>query len=328
MNTSTLPLRRAIGATTLAATALLVLSYRTPVTAAASPENIKDTQKNSVFDVAYGGHERQRLDLYLPEAPGPHPVVMFIHGGGWSKGDKTSRMDRAILSRVLAAGCAFVSVEYRFLGDAKKAGIYPPVLAPLQDAKSALQFLRLNAPRWNLDPGRVVVYGGSAGAFTSLWLALSPDMAEPGAQDPQARMSTRVRAVGGIGAQTSIDPAQMRAWTGPKMKYGSRAFGITSFEQFLERRDEFAKYYPILSPAALVSADDPPVYLRYDQKLDDASDSNGYHTHSPRFGIAFREVAIQAGVFCALSYPESKEPAPEEDLVDFLIKHARQAIRE
>ena len=274
-------------------------------------------------DVSYGEHPRQLLDIYLPATEGVFPVVMFIHGGGWSFGDKTSRVNKDILQRVLDSGCAFVSVEYRFLADGKTAGLFPPVLAPLQDVKSALQFLRLRSKELNIDPERIVAYGNSAGGFSSLWLALSPDMANPKSDNPQERMSTRLRAVAGVNAQTSIDPAQMREWTGPKMKYGCRAFGITSFDVFLKRRDEFAKFYPTLSPAALLSPDDPPVYLHYEFELNDESDNNGYHTHSPRFGIGFNALAKKLGAACILSFPNHEGGEPKEDYVDFLIRHAK-----
>jgi acetyl esterase/lipase len=277
-------------------------------------------------DIAYGPRERQTLDIYLSDGGGPRPVVLFIHGGGWTGGDKVQTLQTApsnVLKRVRAAGCALVSINYRFIADAKAENIFPPVTAPLQDARTALQFLRLNAAKWELDPDRVVVFGGSAGAFSSLWLALSPEMAEPDSPDPLKRMSSRVLAVAGLAAQTSIDPEQMRAWAGPKLTYGGHAFGVGSFAAFLKRRDEFARYYPVLSPASLVSADDPPIYLFYGNKLDDASDKPAYHTHSPRFGIEFQKVAQKAGASCVLVYPRSGLPVPAGDYVDFLINHAK-----
>jgi acetyl esterase/lipase len=279
-------------------------------------------------DISYGVHERQTLDIYLPEGGGPRPVVLFIHGGGWTGGDKVKTLQTApndVLKRVKAAGCALVSINYRFIADAKEASVFPPVTMPLQDAKTALQFLRLNAAKWELDPNRVVVFGGSAGAFSSLWLALSPEMAEPDSPDPLKRMSTRVLAVAALAAQTSIDPEQMRAWAGPKLTYGGHAFGVGSFDAFLKRRDEFAQYYPSISPASLVSSDDPPIWLFYGNKLDDASDKKSYHTHSPRFGIEFQKLARKAGASCVLVYPESGLPSPAGDYVDFLISHAKGA---
>jgi acetyl esterase/lipase len=290
-----------------------------PATPGAKVARVPPTKSN----VAYGTDPNQMLDLYLPQGTGPFPIVLFIHGGGWMNGDKVAKLIPANLQRLLSAGCAVVSINYRFIADAEKQGVFPPVLAPLNDAKRALQFVRYHAAEWNLDPKRVVVFGASAGAFSSLWLGLSPDMAEPGSADPVARMSSRVLAIGGFIAQTSIDPKQMREWVGPKMTYGGHAFGVPNFEDFLRRRDEFAAWYPKLSPASLVSADDPPVFLSYGQSLDNPNGPGGY-THSPRFGLGFQEVARQRGAVCYLQFPGHPAEGIEGDVIDFLIREVKK----
>jgi acetyl esterase/lipase len=67
-----------------------------------------------------------------------------------------------------------------------------PFPAPQRDAARAIQFLRSKATVWNIDPARVVAFGGSAGAGISLWLALHADLAETNSPDPVARQSTRL----------------------------------------------------------------------------------------------------------------------------------------
>lgn len=101
------------------------------------------------------GHERQKLDLYLPaNTTGPVPVVVWIHGGGWASGEKNggAPLNQGYLSR----GYAVASLGYRLSGHA----LFP---AQIQDCKAAIRWLRAHAQQYNLDPERIGVWGASAG---------------------------------------------------------------------------------------------------------------------------------------------------------------------
>lgn len=108
------------------------------------------------------GHERQKLDLYLPESTRPLPVLVWIHGGGWSGGD---RSNPPILD-FTGDGYAVVSVGYRLSGDA----IFP---AQIHDLKAAIRWLRANSATYNLDPDRIGVVGASAGGHLAALLGTS-----------------------------------------------------------------------------------------------------------------------------------------------------------
>ena len=95
----------------------------------------------------------------------------------------------------------------------------------MHDAARALQTIRSKAKEWNLDPKRVGATGGSAGACTSLWLALHDDLADPKSSDPVARESSRLTCAAVSGAQTSLDPKELREWI-PNAIYGGHAFGF------------------------------------------------------------------------------------------------------
>jgi hypothetical protein len=124
-------------------------------------------------------------------------------------------------------------------------------------------------------------------------------------------------------AQTSIDPAQMRAWVGPELTYGPHAFGLPNnaagFADFLKRREEFAPLLPKLSPAALLSPDDPPVFLFYGRGLTPVEPLTPYYTHSPKFGLGFKVEADRVGVACTVSYADMPD-RPRESTTAFLIK--------
>ena len=178
----------------------------------------------TMADVAYGPHRKQVLHFWKVESEKPTPLLFFIHGGGWQAGNRASRLPE-MLPEILKSGISVVSIEYRFVQEADAAGVKPPVEWPLHDAARALQFVRSKAGEWNIDKQRIGASGGSAGACSSLWLAFHPDMADPKSADPVARESTRLWCAAVVGAQTTLDPQQMKEWT-PNSHYGGHAFGF------------------------------------------------------------------------------------------------------
>src|SRR5205085_11811474 len=145
-------------------------------------------------------------------------------GGGWTGGGRLSGLT-GMLPAMLKEGISVVSVEYRFINESTADGEVPPVNGPLHDAARALQFVRSKAAEWNIDKARIATTGGSAGGCSSLWLALHDDMADPASSDPIARESTRLWCAAATGAQTSLDPRQLKEWT-PNSCYGGHAFGF------------------------------------------------------------------------------------------------------
>jgi acetyl esterase/lipase len=222
---------------------------------------------------------------------------------------------------MLDAGISVASVEYRFIDEATADGEVPPVKGPLHDAARALQFVRSRAGEWNIDKERVAASGGSAGACSSLWLAFHPDMADPNAEDSVARESTRLWCAAVHGAQTTLDPRQMREWT-PNSRYGGHAFGFSgdrslpAFEEFLAKRDSIAAWIEEYSPYALVSPDDPPVYLHYSAPPALGQDQKD-PTHTSNFGVKLQERCRSAGVECELVYPGAPD-VQHPDAADYL----------
>lgn len=275
----------------------------TPTAAAAG---IQPTEAN----VPYGQHERQVLDFYRAEASGPTPLLFFIHGGGWTGGDKAGRTGASV-KPYLAAGISVVSINYRYAWQAQLAGIQPPVKAPLEDAARALQFVRSKAPQWNIDKRRIGASGGSAGACSSLWLAFHDDLADPRSSDPVARESTRLWTAAVVGAQTSLDPQELKEWT-PNSRYGGHAFGFMDpnelktrdarFAEFLAHREELLPWIKEYSPIALVTADDPPVYLLYSSAPALGQEQKD-PTHTANYGLKLQEKCRSLGVDCELVYP-------------------------
>jgi acetyl esterase/lipase len=113
--------------------------------------------------VRFGPLPAQRLDVIAPTTPGPHPVLIFIHGGGWHMGRPE---DYHFIGRTFArAGYVVVLPGYRLGPD----GVYPHML---EDGAMAVGWTAANIAQFGGDPSHVVLMGHSAGAHTAVMLAL------------------------------------------------------------------------------------------------------------------------------------------------------------
>lgn len=118
------------------------------------------------YDVKYvpDGDAAQTLDIYFPETPAekPLPLLIWIHGGGWSGGSKSETPYLSQLQR----GYVFASIEYRF----SQKAIFP---AQIQDCQAAIRWLRANAAKYSIDPERFGVGGASAGGHLAALVGTS-----------------------------------------------------------------------------------------------------------------------------------------------------------
>lgn len=128
------------------------------------------------------------IDVAGPVTPGPHPMVLAIHGGGWSKGD---RSDFLPLIRSLASrGYVAATVQYRLATSA--ANVFP---AAVQDVRCAVRFLRANAASTGGDPSRFAVIGASAGGHLASMLGTAPEVSGLDGTCPFANQPVNVSAV-------------------------------------------------------------------------------------------------------------------------------------
>lgn len=268
----------------------------------------------TLSEVHYGDHDRHVLDFWKADSRSPTPLVFVIHGGGWKGGSKERLSSFVDTKALLNAGISVVAINYRLTRHSQD--VVPPVKAPLYDAARALQFVRSKANEWNIDKVRIGAAGGSAGACSSLWLAFHDDLADPLSEDPVARESTRLYCAGVIGAQTSLDPKQMKEWI-PKITYGSHAFGKKNFDQFLADREQILPWIKEYSPYALASAGDAPVAIFYG-KAPGVDEVKGVATHSAHFGIRLQERCRELGLQCDIVYPGARN-VDYRTATDYLI---------
>jgi len=272
-------------------------------------------------DVVYGSHERQVLDFWKAKSERPTPLVLYIHGGGWQGGDKRGLRGNAI-TQYLNVGISVAAINYRYVRQAVGLKISPPVKASLGDAARALQFIRSKSKEWNLDKKRIGATGGSAGACSSLWLALHDDMANPKSDDPIARESTRLYCVAVNGAQTTLDPRPLREWI-PNYRYGAHAFGLKNFQALYDNRAKVLPWIKEYSPMTHVSKDDPPIAMFYRGAKPVKGDKPRDPTHSALLGVMLEEKLKAAGVEVVLVCPGRTNPR-YRTAAQFLIDRLRK----
>ncbi len=273
-------------------------------------------------NVPYGPAPHQILDIYPPpHGHGPFPVLLWF-GNLWVAGKFPPP-----LAPFWNAHCAVIAVEMRSMGQAVRAHVNPPISYCLLDAVRAVQYVRLHAARWRLDPRRIAVAGGSQGSLPALFVGCAGQRANPHATDPVARVSTRVLCVGAWRSQPSIDPKRMRQWV-PGVRWGAPALGC-SFAQSLRQRQALLPVIKQWSPDWLLHRGDPPIYFQYDYPLDVKQMNQrslkkyGYMdflVHNPRWGLGFQKLARQRGVTCYLKFPHHRS-AKYRDMWAFLIAH-------
>lgn len=127
----------------------------------------------------------QYLDLYVAKEPtGKLPVIVAIHGGGWTGGDKRGPEILPLLN----FGYAVVSINYRL----SQVAQFP---AQIQDCKAAIRWVRAHADEYHLDADHVGVWGGSAGGHLVALLGTTAGNKELEGDEGDAQFSSRVQAV-------------------------------------------------------------------------------------------------------------------------------------
>ena len=271
----------------------------------------------TLADVSYGPHKLNVIDFWKAEGDGPRPLLVYIHGGGWTGGDK--KQDPRHFQPFLDKGISYAAINYRLSGT-------HPLPVPVHDAARAIQFIRSKAEEWNIDGSRIALTGGSAGACTSMWILLHDDLADPKSDDPVLRESTRVTAAAGSGGQTSIDPKVIEPWLGPnvlKHRMINMAVGEPTMEGALRNYDKHRALYVEFSAYNHLDANDPPLFMSYGNNMKLPSEDAGHGIHHPVYGVRMKEKADKAGHECHLLIPgvskSEKYATPNEFLMAKLL---------
>lgn len=215
--------------------------------------------KNKYLDIPYASvSEAQKLDIYLPdEGEGPFPVILSIHGGAFLAGDKRDGQVTPML-RGLERGYAVVSINYRLSGEAT----WP---AQIHDCKAAVRWVRANAAKYKLDPGRIAAWGGSAGGHLSAMLGTSRGVEKlEGPELGNAEQSSRVQAV-----VDWFGPTDFLAMDGQLQETGVEnpmQHSVPDSPESLllgENLEDAPALVEEANPETYVSSDDPPFFIQH-----------------------------------------------------------------
>jgi pimeloyl-ACP methyl ester carboxylesterase len=284
-----------------------------------------------VRDLAYGPHARNTLDIFIPASTyskkTPTPLVVYIHGGGFSSGRKEKAYkggNRETIGKLLEHGIAYASINYPLLERHEHVGL----IKSLHGARRALQFLRLNREEFNIDPDRIVLAGSSAGASAALWLALHDDMADPNSQDPVERQSTRVRAAIATEVQASLDVVR---WEDVFQEYRLRIsalekakslYGLETLQQLYEPR--IVAYRQEIDLLRLMDSSDPEIWVANKKISVTAPTNASILYHHPYHARALQERAMSVGLKGKFHIPQMNiAPADQESMLDFILRKVR-----
>lgn len=277
-------------------------------------------------NLKYGDHKTTVMDVWLADSKQPTPVVVAIHGGGFTGGDKKNYHGCKELLQCLENGVSFVSINYRFRNEDPRG-----IRACLYDSARAIQFVRHHAKDWNIDKSKVAAYGGSAGAGSSLWLACHDDLADPNSTDPILRESTRLVAAGLNGTQATYDvfqwpdfiPSTIK-WTPAMFKARERelvqVYGIKTLDDLETTEGE--NIQKELDMLRLMSKDDPPIWMRNPMRGGPANPWNKNHLyHHPAHVQRLKERADEVGIkTVAIAQGVGLKPKPEIAMIDFFFE--------
>lgn len=265
-----------------------------------------------VRDFRYGPHFGNDFDLYLVPDPGKRtPLLIWIHGGAFLHGSKegvSSRLVRACL----ANGISVASINYRLTQQA-------PFPAAFHDAARAVQYLRFDAGRWNIDRDRICLAGSSAGGGISLWLAATEDRIDRESTDLVEHYSSRPNLISGFDTQSSYDPNWIRQFL-PASAYQQRAFLMLYRVPADQQTEPWARERSSqCSAIEHVGPHVPPTMLFYKYPDTYPTDAlpGGHAVHHPLFGLKFAEACAPHGV--------SVEVVRREDYADASYRDFRNA---
>ncbi len=187
-----------------------------------------------------GGDTSLKLDLYLPKKlKGTPPVLIFVHGGGWSKGGRNDY--RYYCIKFAERGYIVATISYRL----RDVALFP---AAIEDTKCAVRWVRANAESFGGDPNRIAIVGGSAGGHLAMMTGYSADDKEFEGSGGNADVSSRVQAVVNLYGPVDVTKSYARTH-----KTITRYLG-KSYE-------EAPELYKRCSPLTFVTADDSPTLI-------------------------------------------------------------------
>jgi hypothetical protein len=311
----------------------LLLAAMVLPTPGAKAQSINDwmtTNCSVIKDEKYSGDEKNTFDILMPRSDTLTPLVIYIHGGGFVGGDKADafRSRREDITYFLKNDIAFASLNYRFSRTDDSLG----VAACLKDVRTALQYIRHHAGRYNIDRERIACYGSSAGAGSSLYLAFHDDFALKNDTTILGE-STRIQCVGALATQATYDVFQWITYIPgldsavdrakqPTFDVAAQFYGYPNYLAFEPYREAITRELDMLR---MISPDDPPAYIMNLQKETVPKDMNTIQHHRAHALVLSEylernRVEHEVYLFCDETPSEQDIPHPVRE---FLVRHLK-----
>lgn len=248
------------------------------ITFSTSPFDLQGVNAKFAKDIAYDSKDRTQFDIWLPTSNSPTGLVIYVHGGGFTSGDKDfvytvqsgGAWDfPADIRFLLQNNIAFATIRYTLLSP---TGETQGVKKSMADVRRALQYIRSRSNDFNIDKSKIILAGNSAGAGTSLWIAFNNDFADVQNSDLVLRESTRVKGVVARETQSSYN-IEERWVNNVFVDYGltwsqilanetgniQKIYGVSSNAQYESAAiDTYRAEVDMLS---LLSSDDPEIWI-------------------------------------------------------------------
>jgi acetyl esterase/lipase len=270
-----------------------------------------------------------QADVYVPAAQGPHPVIVWLHGGALIMGHR-SQLSADEAAAWTRAGYAVVAVDYRLAPETKLPGI-------MDDLRAAFSWVRGQGPAlFGADPARVAALGASAGGYLALMAGFCTD--------PRPRALVAISGYGDVTAdwysrpdpfycrQPLVTEQQARAAVGSAETVGELDWGRGAFYLWCRQqgrwptevgghdpdseRDWFARYCPVRH----VTADFPPTILVHgDADTDVPCEQSALMAEAlARAGVTHEFIAIPGGEHCSLGRDRAEKARTRARILAFL----------
>lgn len=257
-------------------------------------------------DLAYvpGGHERQKLDLYLPKGAGkPLPVIVWVHGGAWKAGSKENNPLLAFAGK----GYAVASINYRL----SQHALFP---AQIEDCKTAIRWLRAHAKTYTLNPDKIGVAGSSAGGHLVALLGTAGEVKELEGKAGNMDQSSQVQCVVDL-----FGPTDFSTMGGPHERPNSPE-ALLIGGAVSENKEKAQR----ASPLTYLSKNCPPFLVIHGDQ-----DSVVPYTQSTTFVEALKKAGVDATL---ITVPGGKHGGPgfttgenEKQIEQFFEKHLKNS---
>ena len=268
------------------------------------------------------------LDIYTPKtvSGGKMPVVIYVHGGAWVKGDKTvtdSSYIETFISKLLDKKYAVISINYTLLNDS----IHFPL--PLEDTKDAVRWVRKNAAKYNFDPDNIGLFGTSSGAHLSMLAAYTPDHQFPGSPELSSYSSKVNYVIDHYGPSDMNKLLHTRLGKVPVFFFGLAAKKIVDLRSNLVKglsgydikkdKSKAIEYFKTISPITYVSQGVPTLIVQGNKdKIVPMKQSKKLHRKLKRENIQNNLIIVEDGLHGFKTTDKNYLDKLTDQMVDFV----------